>query len=534
MDETMKLPATQLAVQLVGPDSLRMNLEKPVLKPGPHAILAQTEAVGLCFSDMKLLKQFDQHVRKGEIVSGISAEALSEMPNYVPGGLPTVPGHEVVCRVLEVGDQVEHYRPGQRWIIQADYRNLKTAGSNGAFGYDFEGGLQQYILLDERVIGDPSEPNGYMIPVGEGQSRSQAALVEPWACVENSYATPERNRIRAGGRLLVVGGGAHTLDDCFDHSGGPSEVVRIADEAGAIADLPDEAFDDIVYFGANAESLELLNDKLAKGGILNVVLGGKRIGRPVNLGVGRIHYGGTRWVGTVGSDPAAGYAMIPTNGELRTGDHVLVVGAGGPMGQMHVIRALAFGAQTTGSDVDLARLSALEGKAAGLPGYRSVASKDLGQERFSYIALMAPIPALAADAIARCEEGGIVNLFAGIPAPVKHPLDLDALIEKRVFVFGTSGSEPADMRTVLGMVVSGHLDTNLSVGAVSGMAGAIDGLMAVEARTMDGKIVVYPQLANMPLTALEDLADRYPTVAAKLDGGRWTRDAEDELLRIAD
>ena len=63
--------------------------------PGRHQILAKVECVGLCFSDLKLLKQFDQHPRKSAVVKGLDAEALSEMPNYVPGGLPTgdVIGH---------------------------------------------------------------------------------------------------------------------------------------------------------------------------------------------------------------------------------------------------------------------------------------------------------------------------------------------------------------------------------------------------------------------------------------------------------
>lgn len=45
---------------------------------------------------------------------------------------------------------------------------------------------------------------------------------------------------------------------------------------------------------------------------------------------------------------------------------------------------------------------------------------------------------------------------------------------------------------VLGKVVAGQLDTSLPVGAVSGMAGAIDGLTAVRNRTIAGKIIVYP------------------------------------------
>jgi D-arabinose 1-dehydrogenase-like Zn-dependent alcohol dehydrogenase len=149
------LPQTQHAIELVGPGRLRHNLQKKVLPPGPYQIVAQVEAVGLCFSDLKLLKQFSQHVRKGEVVEGLPPEVLSQIPSYAPGEKPTVPGHEVVCRIVAAGERVRHHRAGERCLVQTDYRDLRTAASNAAFGYNFEGGLQEYVLMDERVIMDP-------------------------------------------------------------------------------------------------------------------------------------------------------------------------------------------------------------------------------------------------------------------------------------------------------------------------------------------------------------------------------------------
>ncbi len=62
--------------------------------PGPHEILVKVEAVGLCFSDLKLLKQFHDHVRKSSC-AGIEKSVLKGIQSYVPGNLPVVPGHEV-------------------------------------------------------------------------------------------------------------------------------------------------------------------------------------------------------------------------------------------------------------------------------------------------------------------------------------------------------------------------------------------------------------------------------------------------------
>jgi threonine dehydrogenase-like Zn-dependent dehydrogenase len=90
---TTSIPKKQCAVQLVGPDQLRLNESKPVFQPGPHQVLGRVEVVGLCFSDLKLLKQFSAHARKSGVTGGIEATALAEMPHYVPGNKPTVPGH---------------------------------------------------------------------------------------------------------------------------------------------------------------------------------------------------------------------------------------------------------------------------------------------------------------------------------------------------------------------------------------------------------------------------------------------------------
>ncbi len=103
------LPETQYAVQLVGPDELVLNKSKEVFRPGRCQVLCRVEAVGLCFSDLKLLKQFSSHVRKSEIVSGIDPEIVAEIPSYVPGEAPTVPGHEAVVRIEAVGPGVESF-----------------------------------------------------------------------------------------------------------------------------------------------------------------------------------------------------------------------------------------------------------------------------------------------------------------------------------------------------------------------------------------------------------------------------------------
>jgi NADPH:quinone reductase-like Zn-dependent oxidoreductase len=138
-------------------------------------VLGRVEVVGLCFSDLKLLKQFSGHARKSPVVSGVDPQALAEMPNYVPEEKPTVPGHETVVRIVQVGPGVTRHRVGDRYLVQTDYRWLPTASSASAFGYNFEGALQEYVLMDERIV---TAPNGesMLIPVPE------EFWFQPWPC----------------------------------------------------------------------------------------------------------------------------------------------------------------------------------------------------------------------------------------------------------------------------------------------------------------------------------------------------------------
>ncbi len=547
------IPQTQYAVQLVGPDELILNKSKAIPKPGRHQILCRVEAVGLCFSDLKLLKQFSSHVRKSEVVSGVDLDILKEIPSYVPGEAATVPGHEAVVRIEAVGPGVKDFKPGQRFLVQTDYRWVRTATSNGAFGYNFEGALAEYVLMDKRIITSP-EGDSMLLPVSEELSGSAVALVEPWACVEDAYASTERTSLKTGGHMLVVADvevPESAFGDLFSRYGKPTQITWISKapapaglsvpikKAVNIAELSEAGYDDVIYFGSVPEVVEALFTKVALKGLLNIVLCGGKFGRDVVTMVGRVHYGGIRIIGTTGSDPAEAMEIIPETDEIRPGDKINVIGAGGPMGMMHVIRNICQGVEGVrvfGSDVDDDRLAALTKIAAPLAEKNGVQYKTCNPTRqespgaFGYTALMAPIPALVAAAVRGSAEWGLINIFAGIPATVTGEIDLDSYIAKRLYFIGTSGSTLDDMKLMLSKVESGRLDTNLSVAAISGLEGATDGIRAVENRSIAGKIIVYPACRDLGLVRLEELAEKMPDVAKCLSDGLWTKRAEKKLL----
>jgi threonine dehydrogenase-like Zn-dependent dehydrogenase len=547
------LPQTEYAVQLVGPDKLVFNKRKKVFAPDRHQILCRVEAVGLCFSDLKLLKQFSSHVRKSEIVSGIGSDVLKEIPSYAPGKAATVSGHETVVRVEAVGPGVKDFKPGERFLVQTDYRWLRTASSNAAFGYNFEGALQEYVLMDQRIITSP-QGDSMLIPVSEGLSASAAALIEPWACVEDAYASAERRKLKPDGRMLVIAD-VNVPEDAFANlfnryrkpaqltwlSKFPAPAGLDVTETGEtnISQLTEAGYDDVIYFGSEAGTVEALFAKVAPQGLLNIVLCGGRFGRDIVTMVGRVHYGGIRIVGTTGSDHAESMKYIPETGEIRLGNKINIIGAAGPMGMMHVIRNICQGIEDISifaGDMDENRLAALSETVKPLAKKNNIRYKPYKPAKakiadaFDYIVLMVPVPELAADSVKNAAKGGIINIFAGLPATATTKLNLDAYIEKQLYFIGTSGSVLEDMKQVLAKAESGRLDTNISVGAVCGLDGAIEGIKAVENRSIAGKIVAYPACKGLGLIQLAKLKEKMPQVAECLNNGLWTKQAEEKLL----
>jgi threonine dehydrogenase-like Zn-dependent dehydrogenase len=550
----LDLPSNQRGVQLTGRDHLALNAAKAVDAPGSHQIVCRVEAAGLCFSDLKLIRAFSDHNRKSEVVSGIAPEVLRDVPSYVPGHLPTVPGHEAAVRVCAVGEAVTCVTPGSRYLVQTDYRWLRTAESNAAFGYNFEGALQQYVLMDERIILSP-EGDCMLLPAPDEISASSVALVEPWACVEQAYAVEERRAVAREGRMLVVADSAEAapaLAALLSQGERPGEVWWLSadDPPGVrgvvfrrpegIERVPDASCDDVVYFGARAEAVEAAVPKIAPAGLLNVVRCGARFRRDVALPLGRAHYSGVRIAGTPGADPAESFGVIPESGEVLAGDTIDIIGAGGPMGVMHVVRTLSLGVRNVdlwAGDLSDARLRDLREVVRALTPPEQVGfhtynpSRDEGTRDPDYVVVMVPSADLVARTVKHAGQRARINVFAGMPPEEMAPVDLNAYIDKGLYLLGTSGSRVEDMEAVLDRVCTGKLDTDLSVAAVCGLDGVADGVRVMADRSVAGKIVVYPSCEGLGLTRLADLPQVCPAAAKQLKAGVWNRDAESALVR---
>ena len=96
---------------------------------------------------------------------------------------------------------------------------------------------------------------------------------------------------------------------------------------------------------------------------------------------------------------------------------------------------------------------------------------------------------------------------------------------------GTSGSTLDDQLRVIQRFQAGTLAPDQVVAAVGGLLAAREAIQAVNDKRFAGKIVIYPQLVDLPLTALDDLHALAPDVHALL-GPRvnWNAAAEEALL----
>jgi threonine dehydrogenase-like Zn-dependent dehydrogenase len=147
------------------------------------------------------------------------------------------------------------------------------------------------------------------------------------------------------------------------------------------------------------------------------------------------------------------------------------------------------------------------------------------------IVVIAPDVALMAEAARHLAADGMLALFAGVPLGNTVPLPLDQVARHGAQFTGTSGSSLADQQRVIARILAGDLAPARSVAAVGGLTAAAAGLQAVLERLYPGKVMLYPQLLDLPLLSLAELEHAAPPVYAKLGPNQsWTAQAEQALF----
>jgi L-sorbose 1-phosphate reductase len=555
MEFLESLPQEILSWQLKGAGLESIGTKgRPDTVPFPHYtednLIARVDAVGLCFSDVKLISAGSTHPR-------IEGRDLAKTP--------TVPGHEVTMTIVGVGDKWKgKFELGSRYIIQAD---VYYKGKGLAFGYAIPGGLSQYVVIGSEIL--EGDEGCYLLPVSTRTGFAEAALVEPWTCVIASYQIQARTRPTENGRLHVEGfpRGQVKLDlrglsaarfAQITWKGLSADNIKAVEELAAQVKAPVSQGEaklagkpgptDVVCAGTpDKEAFARLVNDMEPDGVLGVHTAEPEVELPVD--VGKVHYRKLGIVGSTDGNVAASYTAN-TRESIVPGGKAWFVGGAGPMGQMHVIKAVmdAQGGpeQILVTDLSDERLASLEHLVNLLCKGRACHQeitfknpKDLPAEEldtflqekfpggFDDVVVLVPVSAIISQASHYLAPNGVLNIFAGVKLGTITDLPLAALVRDKVRVIGSSGSPLSAMRDTLALTESGKLSTSYSLAAVGDMGAAAKGLKALMDNTFTGKVVIFPFAHGIGLKTIRELARDLPELAnLLLDGQYWTREAE--------
>jgi len=175
------------------------EIEKPV--PKKNEVLIRVRAAGICGTDIHILK----------------AEYFSDFP--------IVAGHEFSGEVVEIGEEVTQFKPGDRVTadpnIFCDKCYFCKINKNNhclnleAVGVTRNGAFTEYVAVPEKCV----------FPIPDQISFPEAALAEPLACVVYGI---RRSGIKPGEKALIFGAGAiGLLLMSLLQVGGASKVVMV-------------------------------------------------------------------------------------------------------------------------------------------------------------------------------------------------------------------------------------------------------------------------------------------------------------------
>jgi propanol-preferring alcohol dehydrogenase len=237
-----------------------VRVDRPDPEPGPGEVRVRVHACGVCRTDLHL--------------------AAGELPPHRPG---TIPGHEIVGVVDEVGDGASRFAVGERigiaWLRHTDgvcrfcVRGDENLCVSPRFtGWDADGGYAEYAVVDEAYA--------YRLP--DVFDDEHAA---PLLCAGIiGYRALRRARLPEGGRLGIYGFGAsaHLAAQVAMFEGATVHVLtrspdaqRLALELGAASvggatDNPPEPLDAAILFAPVGDLVPVALRALDRGGTLSV------------------------------------------------------------------------------------------------------------------------------------------------------------------------------------------------------------------------------------------------------------------------
>ncbi len=555
------LPKKQLAWPLYGAGLGNLGANgKPIeiILPeySENELLARIDALSLCYTDLKEIDAGETHPR-------LIGRNLKEAP--------IVPGHEVSFTVVVVGENLkEEYRIGDRYTLQPD---IWMNGKSMPFSFGMDGGYRQYTKIGKEILN--GDAGNYLIPIPDNMSYAASAITEPWACIEASYRMQYRSDLKKDGSVLFVGGeksrngyqiknwSRGNLPTKIFFSGIPEDLkkslsffckeneILLNKVNPESLDESNSKFDDIIMLDCDSGIFSRVSKLLNKNGII-AIMGDSCNNQKVNVDLGRLHYDATYYVGSSSLEINDAYKQTYPRVALKPNGKTWIVGAGGPMGRLHLQRAIENqdGPQLiVASEVTETRYESM--KDFFMP-FAKKYKKELivvnpvnDKERylkimneikhiggFDDILLMVAVPSVFEESVKYAGDSSVINLFAGLNRGVMASVDTWLINgPKQIRLVGHSGSGLDDQKAVIDRVISGQLNLELAVAAIGGINQITDGIKAMKNWVYPGKIVIYPHVTDFPLTAIDELEEKIPGIEEFLiDRKIWTLEAEKFFL----
>ena len=315
------------ALQYFAPGDLRL-VEIPRPECRPDTMVLKILSCAICGTDLKIWKVGN--------------------PRISP---PNVIGHELVGEIIETGELVSGFKPGERitlattvacgqcYLCQDGHMNI--CPNSKPVSYNYPGAFAEYMQVPALAI-----KNGNAIKIPAGVDEDAAALAEPLSCVINAHKI---SGVKKGDSVLVFGAGplGCLSAECAKAFGAGTVVIcaasknrrNLAAQLGLAAvvdrskeDYADElmkltqnrGFDVVIVTvpiaGVQEESLNYVK----KGGAINLFASLPKGASMLNIDSRLIHYRELRLSGASDSSPPDVQLAVDLIGQGKINTDVII------------------------------------------------------------------------------------------------------------------------------------------------------------------------------------------------------------------
>ena len=268
----------------------------------------------------------------------------------------------------------------------------------------------------------------------------------------------------------------------------------------------------------------------------------------IKADIAKIHYGKNNWIGTTSKCLSDAFLEEKQRYELKDRGTLLVMGGAGAMGRIHTLRAIMKENPPSKIVVTARRRKRLEallddfGEVAKKhqvklnivamedPDWRKELRSYCKEEGFDDIVVSAPGTEPVENAVPFLKKDGMLILFSGTKYGSYAKLPVGYVASYGARINASSGSTVEDEKKVLRKIEAGQYHPDQNVMAIAGFKALKQAVEAVSQGKYPGKVIIYPQLDDLPLLDIHQIGDYDKAFeGAQING--WNREYEEKLYQ---